>query len=257
VPQVRESVNREIGPFLLWMHQGQSRAAGQAPYGLLWELYLLPMQEHIGRIFSYIQDNALLDRRKLEETHTLKQTLLGLMGDLVRHQIMLEGFPIAYMHGDLHSRNIMVRKRRTNERGAEDSELDFKLIDLEKFRLDGDAALDAGQLLADLWLAASSLKGTNDRRPLEDLSALIGEAYAGFAAERGDTTFPIRRQLAQARALIRVAKGRTKAGAAALQESRRAPAITVAYEVLDYAKVAVTHLETVLTALRQMDAPPR
>ncbi len=255
VPQARESINREIGPFLLWMHQGQGRAAGQASDGPVWELYLLPMQRHIGRIFSYIQDNGLLDRRKLEEAHILKQTLLGLIGDLVRYQIKLEGFPVAYMHGDLHSRNIMVYRRRANERGTDDAELDFKLIDLEKFRLDGDAALDAGQLLADLWLVASSLKSANDRRPLENLSAVIEDAYAGFAAERGDTTFSIRRQLAQARALIRVAKGRTKVGAAALQESRRAPAITVAHEVLGYAREAATHLEAVAAALR--DTPLR
>ena len=250
VPQSRAAINAELGPFLLWMHEGQIRKVTTAPYGLLWELYLLPMQEHIGRIFAYIQDNGLLEQRKLENAHELKQRLLNLMGELVTHQLRLEGFPIAYMHGDLHSRNIMVRKLRQRERAEDDHELDFRLIDLEKFRLDGDAAMDGGELLADLRLAMHSLKGASDRRPLEDLIATVEATYRELAHHRGDDLFPVRMQLAQARSLIRVAKGRTKAGQAALRESRRSPAINVAYEVLDLAAEAVLHLENVLNALR-------
>lgn len=252
VPQARPFVNAELGPFLIWMHTGQMRQPRPAPYGLLWELYLLPMQSHIGRVFGYIQDNSLLEdatvQRKAEE---LKHTLLNMMGDLVRHQLALEGFPMAYMHGDLHSRNIMVRKLRTRERGMETAELDFKLIDLEKFRLEGDAALDAGELIADLVLAQSSLKGASDRRPLAELIEAVEGAYTTFAGERGDQTFSIRQQLAQARALIRVAKGRTKFGEASLRESRRAPAISVAFESLDLAQEAAVHMQAVLDALRQ------
>jgi len=249
VPQARPEIAAELGPFLIWMHAGQHRKTSPAPYGLLWELYLLPMQEHIGRIFTYIQDNALLDQRKLEQAHLLKHTLLDQMGSLVRHQLKLEGFPIAYMHGDLHSRNIMVRRLRPRERGDDTRALDFKLIDLEKLRLDGDAALDGGELLADLKLTMNSLKGASDRRPLEELSEAIAAAYAALAADRGDETFAMRLELAQARALIRVAKGRTKAGQAALLESRRAPAINIAHEALDLASAAIGHLGRVLDAL--------
>jgi hypothetical protein len=253
VPQARSALNEELGPFLTWMHRGQMRQPQPAPYGLLWDLYLLPMQEHIGRIFAFVQDNSLLEGEKnASRTNELKHRLLDQMGDLVRHQLLLEGFPLAYMHGDLHTRNIMVRKLRQRERGDGDNELDFKLIDLEKLRLDGDAALDAGELLADLQLTLAPLKGGSDRRPLLELIEAIDKHYASFAAARGDDTFPIRQQLAQARALIRVAKGRTKAGTAALLESRRAPAINVAYEVLDYATDAVGHLENVLDALHGM-----
>ncbi len=249
VPQARPEISAELGPFLIFMHAGQHRKTSPAPYGLLWELYLLPMQEHIGRVFAYIQDNALLDQRKLEQAHLLKHTLLDQMGTLVRHQFRLEGFPIAYMHGDLHSRNIMVYRLRTRERGDDSRALDFKLIDLEKLRLDGDAALDGGELLADLTLAMNSLKGASDRRPLEELIETIRAAYTSFAADRGDETFATRLELAQARALIRVAKGRTKAGYAALRESRRAPAINIAHEVLDLTAVAIDHLGRVLNTL--------
>ena len=252
VPQARPAINAELGDFLTWMHAGQLRQPRLAPYGLLWELYLLPMQGHVGRIFSYIQDNGLLDAAGAhEKADTLKHGLLDMMGDLVRHQMALEGFPIAYMHGDLHSRNIMVRKLKGRERGDEVHELDFRLIDLEKFRLEGDAALDAGELIADLNLARSSLKGASDRRPLNELIEAIEGSYLAFAEERGDTTFPIRHELAQARALIRVAKGRTKFGEASLRESRRAPAISVGYEVLDLAEEAISHLHNVLGALKE------
>lgn len=254
VPQAREAVTRELGPFLLRMHQGQAPRPRPAPYGLLWELYLLPMQEHIGRIFAYIQDNNLLEgETRQQQAEQLKRELFALMGDLVRHQLRLEGFPLAYMHGDLHSRNIMARPLKRRERGDADNELDFKLIDLEKLRLDGDAALDAGELLADLNLSRASLKGTSDRRPLNALIEALEAAYDDFARQRGDHTFPIRLQLAQARALIRVAKGRTKFGQAALLESRRAPAIGVAFEVLGYAEEAITHLRGVLDGLQGLE----
>ena len=87
------------------------------------------------------------------------------------------------------------------------------------------------------------------RRPVEDLIEKVEQVYIEFARERGDTTFPIRQQLAEAHALIRVAKGRTKFGSVSLRESRRAPAIGAAYEVLDYAEQAAVHLQNVVKTL--------
>lgn len=52
-------------------------------------------------------------------------------------------------------------------------------------------------------------------------------------------------------ALIRVAKGRTKSGEESLRESRRGPAIGVAFEILGYADQAAQHLQTVLEALQR------
>jgi hypothetical protein len=72
--------------------------------------------------------------------------------------------------------------------------------------------------------------------------------YDEFARERHDANFNTRVQLARARATIRVAKGRTKAGENALRESRRGQAIGVAHEVLRYAEQAVTYLRSVLEA---------
>jgi hypothetical protein len=255
VPQIHDAIARELGYFLLHMHRGDARQPRPAQWGLLWQLYLLPMQEHVERIFNYVRDNNLIDRKhKQPQANTLQRTLLDTIGNLVRYQQRMEEFPVAYMHGDLHTRNIMVRRLkrdRSEPTVASGRELDFKLIDLEKLRRDGDAALDAGELLVDLELAMGSLRGTSDRRPLQQLSDALTETYRVFAAERRDSMFTARMQLAKARAIIRVAKGRTKAGEVALRESRRGQAISVAHEVLRYAEAAAEHLATVKALLEQ------
>jgi hypothetical protein len=234
------------------MHRGDARPPRSATWGLLWQLYLLPMQEHVERIFNYIRDNSLLDKKnKQPQANAIQRSLLDLIGNLVRYQQKLEEFPIAYAHGDLHTRNIMVRqlkRRRDDEFREQDHELDFKLIDLEKVRRDGDAALDAGELLVDLEIMLNSLRGSSDKRPIQALIDSLNANYNEFAQERRDPNFNTRVQLARARAIIRVAKGRTKAGENALRESRRGQAISIAHEILRYAEQAVIYLESVLEA---------
>jgi hypothetical protein len=56
-------------------------------------------------------------------------------------------------------------------------------------------------------------------------------------------------RLAQARSLIRIAKGRTKQGELSLKESRRGPAVGIAFDVLDDAEQAHKFLQGVLDAL--------
>lgn len=249
VPQMQEALARELGPFLLNVHRGDTRQKRMAPWGLLWQLYLLPMQEHVERIFNYVRDNNLLERKvKLPMANELQRTLLDLLGNLVRYQMKLEAFPLAYMHGDLHTRNVMVRKLKRDSRIDAARELDFKLIDLEKLRRDGDCALDAGEILVDIELAMGSMRQSSDRRPLQQLADAMWETYGGFAEERRDASFQARVQLARARAIIRVAKGRTKAGEVALRESRRGQAIGIAHEALRHAEAAVEYLTSVLKA---------
>ena len=73
------------------MHRGDARPPRNATWGLLWQLYLLPMQEHVERIFSYIRDNSLLDRKtKQPQANAIQRTLLDLIGSLVRYQLKLE-----------------------------------------------------------------------------------------------------------------------------------------------------------------------
>ena len=250
VPQMHEALVNEIGPFLLRVHLGDVRQRHHLREGLVLQLFLLPMQQHIRRIFSYILENKLLENDKQQYALELQGTLLDMIGNLVSRQLKLEDFPLACMHGDLHSRNIMVRRLKHGENPERDNEVDFKLIDLEKFLRNGDAALDAGELLVDLELLRAPRNMAVERDPLVAMTKALENVYAGFAEEREDATFPIRLQLAQARALIRVAKGRTKQGEISLRESRRGPAVRIAFDVLHDAEVALSHLERVKAAVR-------
>jgi len=89
----------------------------------------------------------------------------------------------------------------------------------------------------------------SDRDPMVTMMKSLDNLYTGFAEEREDSTFPVRLELAQARALIRVAKGRTKQGDISLRESRKGPAIRIAFDVLNDAEAALKHLEKVMAAL--------
>lgn len=249
VPQMHESLIHELGPFLVRVHLGDVRQRRGLQDGLLLQLYLLPMQQHTRRIFSYMLENKLLESDKQKYAHDLQRTLLDVIGNLVRHQLELEDFPLACMHGDLHTRNIMVRRLKQRENPERDNEIDFKLIDLEKFRRNGDAALDAGELLVDLELLRAPRNVASDRDPLVAMMKSLDNLYAGFAEEREDATFPVRLELAQARALIRVAKGRTKQGDISLRDSRKGPAIRIAFDVLDDAEAALKHLQKVMAVL--------
>jgi hypothetical protein len=249
VPQMHEALIHELGPFLIRVHLGDVRLRRGFQEGLLLQLYLLPMQQHTRRIFGYVLENKLLESDKQKYAQHLQRTLLDVIGNLVRHQLELEDFPLACMHGDLHSRNIMVRRLKRSENPDRDNEIDFKLIDLEKFRRSGDAALDAGELLVDLELLRAPRNVASDRDPLVSVMKSLDNLYTGFAEEREDSTFPVRMELAQARALIRVAKGRTKQGDISLRESRKGPAIRIAFDVLSDAEAALQHLEKVIAVL--------
>jgi hypothetical protein len=249
VPQIQEAIVQELGSFLLRVHLGDGRTRRYVQEGLLLQLYLLPMQQHVRRVFQYVLENRLLDGedKHRKQALDLQQQLLDQIGSLVRHQLELDNFPIACMHGDLHSRNIMLRRLKRRQEG--EPEIDFRLIDLEKFRRAGDAALDAGELLVDLEILRA--RGNNDpaKDPVALLMKAIEHTYAEFAQEREDQTFAIRKQLGQARSLLRIAKGRTKQGEVALKESRKGPAIRVAYDALDDAESALQYLQQVVGSL--------
>jgi hypothetical protein len=248
VPQIHEALAHELGAFLIRVHTGDGHGRRYVQEGLLLQLYLLPMQQHVRRIFNYVLENRLLDTEEnIKNANQLQRDLLDRIGHLVRYQLELENFPIACMHGDLHSRNIMVRRLKQRREG--EGEVDFKLIDLEKFRRAGDAAMDAGELLVDLEILRATRNNDPARDPHAALIKAVEQTYSEFAKEREDSTFSLRMQLAQARSLVRVAKGRTKQGELSLKESRKGPAIRVAFDVLDDAAQALSHLDTVVGAL--------
>lgn len=244
ISQIRKTLTRELPAFLLYVHQGNDWTPLPAPRGILQELYLLPMQMHISAIFKHLRETAVLtDDTDKTAMNDLYLRLNDLCADLLRRQTALEQFPRAYMHGDLHSRNIMLRQNTRRNNG--DNELDFKLIDLEKFSPEGDAAMDLGELLVDLDLILVDIRKRNDKdHPLAILARALTDAYRGFARKRGDTLFETRVPLAQARFLFRVAKSKTRMIDVDLKRNKSAAA--TAREILRHCASAADHLESVL-----------
>jgi hypothetical protein len=162
--------------------------------------------EQISAAVEYIRRHGLTqDTRRMDGFLDINSKLQKLITSVSA----LSAFPLAFMHGDLHTRNIMVKKTRSMRRPS----YEYKLIDLEKMRQDGDAAHDAGQLLVDLELLP--LHGEAKRQKSVDIglvkfSDFIESGYIRFATERGDGEFRTRLELAKARAIIRIMKGRFK-----------------------------------------------
>ncbi|MEP7293980.1 MAG: hypothetical protein ABI835_19490 [Chloroflexota bacterium] len=244
IPQIQKALTRELPGFLLYMHQGSDWNTAPAPHGIIQDLYLLPLQMHISAIFKHLRDSAVLtDDADKQAVSDLYVRLNDLCADILRRQSGLEKFPRAYMHGDLHSRNIMLRQNL--RRNPSDRELDFKLIDLEKFSTDGDAAMDLGELLVDLDMLLVDIRKRNDKdHPLAILSRTLTDAYRTFAQQRHDDGFEARVPLGQARFAIRVAKSKTRMIDSDLQRNKSA--VATAREILRHCEAAADYLDRVL-----------
>ncbi|MCL4248334.1 MAG: phosphotransferase [Anaerolineae bacterium] len=238
-----------LGDFLLTMHRGDGKGHGIASNNHLREMYTLPMLQHLEFIANQVQKSRNLVNGRFGAFDELEQKLDDLLGDIMRQQRKLERFPLALMHGDLHSRNIMIRIVQNEGVSRSDADLQFRLIDLENMRLDGDAAHDAGQLLVDLTLMPTNVRGASlHRSVLEKLETMRGSLernYLEFARERHDDSFPIRLELARARAYIRIAKGRTKRSVASHRERELQQAAGELIVVTNLVESAGYHLENV------------
>ncbi|HVU11891.1 MAG TPA: hypothetical protein VHD90_11460 [Phototrophicaceae bacterium] len=249
IPQIQKALTRELPQFLIYTHQAGGWNTIPAPTGIIQDMYLLPMQMHVSGIFKYLRESGvLMDDAEKAAVTALFVRINDLCADLVRRQYELEKFPRAYMHGDLHSRNIMIRLNA--RRNPQERELDFKLIDLEKFSAEGDAAMDLGELLVDLELLLRDLHKQNDRQhPLALLARALTDAYGDFARQRRDDLFNLRVPLAQARFSIRVAKGKTRLVDLDLKRSKHSAALATAREILRHCTAAADYLESVVTAV--------
>jgi hypothetical protein len=237
------TLSRELGDFLIAFHRGGGAKRAIEP-GLLRDLYLMPMQGYVRQIFPFLTDYDLLSAEQQQQTLLLQDALYDLIGGMVRKPLQFEALPVAYMHGDLHSRNIMIRKLSRNGHYQERQE--FKLIDLEKLRRDGDAALDLGELLSDLEiLGVNKLRQRPNYDPVLKLAAGLEKSYLRYARDREDTMFTQRLSLARAWAMLRFAKGNTRHGVQWLQQKRTRQARNTADEVLHFTRRAYEHLQKI------------
>ena len=248
--QIQKALTRELPGFLLYTHHGAEHAAVPAAPGIVQDLYLLPMQTGISTIFRCLRDHSVaIEDKRREAANDLYLRLNALCADLLHHQVQLEKFPKAYMHGDLHSRNIMLRQ---NARGNNlDHELNFKLIDLEKFTVNGDAAMDLGELLVDLELLLLDIRNRSDRHqhPLATLSRTLFDAYRDFARDRQDDLFEVRVPLAQARFSIRIAKGKARLIDPSEANTKAGTTEDTVADILRHCEAAADYLDTVLAKI--------
>lgn len=105
-------------------------------------------------------------------------------------------FPRTVMHGDLNLHNIMLHEAR-----PEMGDIDFRLIDLDKFRLVGDCAYDLGELLVDIEMLYADYV-------LPEVVLQVGwsleKAFQQAATQHQDWSFPVRLSLAKARSLLKL-----------------------------------------------------
>lgn len=248
---ITASLQKNLGAFLLRIHQAKMYPAEYVPRGIIYDLYLRPMQDNIATAFNYLWQYKLLVTDENQRIATLvHQKLVEELADLTRHQFELQQFPAALMHGDLHTRNIMIRRNANQSSG--DVDLDFKLIDLEKVRLDGDPALDIGQFWVDVRVTLGETSASvENQSPLRAVLTQVEKSYLDFAQLRQDRNFEMRYELAKARAYVRIAKGKTRQIEQQLRLGRRGPAMDIVKAMLQHSEHAARHLQSVLKGFNQ------
>jgi hypothetical protein len=244
-----------LSEFLLNIHRGDGEMPPYSSHNHLRELYLLPMLQHLNYLAAHVQNRDIYSEDHIGRFNHAEAQLSQCIAGVMQYQQQVQRFPVAYMHGDLHSRNIMIRTQQKQGGApgvARPAEFDFKLIDLESLRADGDAAHDAGQLIIDLNLLPLTTKKSLHRSvsgKLADLQHELVQAYLDFAHERGDESFLTRLMLAKARALLRIAKGRAKRTEKHLQRREYQHAQAAIIEILNLTEEAVEHVREAYDAV--------
>jgi hypothetical protein len=245
--QHHSEVGDKLANFLLRMHEGGSTRINPAPRSLFRELYLGKFLEHVDRVFEFLAEHAPAERRPA--LRTTQDQMFEMIAQILHHQRRLEGFSQSYMHGDLHLRNIMVAGLRGETRHEPNLRgMVFKLIDLEFMRADGDAAFDAGQLVTDVSLIAPTLR--HHGQGLLRLASTLERAYSEFAERRSDAMFGVRLELAKARALMRIAKGRAKRGQRYHAADNQHLLGQLCGQVIENVDAASTALQVVVSAMQ-------
>ncbi len=230
-----DEIADQLTMFLWRMHTGGRGQAQEVSPSLLREIYLRKMMEYVDRIFDFISERELVNNQEMiAET---QQGLFHEIGQLIKKHGEIGRFPAAVMHGDLHMRNIMVKGMNPGTNGHL-HEMVFRLIDLEYMNALGDAAFDAGQIIMDIDLISREETRFENRTQLQKLGKKITEIYEGFGVTRQDSTFALRIELAKARALLRIAKGKVKRGSQYHKARQSAQAVKIAEDVLVHAMEA-------------------
>lgn len=217
-----------------------------APAGLIRTLYLKPMWRYIETIFQVYQlpavQQQLSERGWNEhmETEETERVMRAMVAELYTNELTLNRFDTSCMHGDLHTRNIMLNMTQP--------QIWLKLIDLEKFMKHGDYVMDVGQLVTNLKLLAAEMPQKEKRQPINEMATEILNTYDRYADSRHDELYPIRLALAEAIAKLRIGNGQAKS-AQWMIHTRPDTAIDLLLEALERAEHAESDLEYTLDLL--------
>ncbi len=211
------------------------------------QLYFEPLWRYVESAYSlFNQPQIQLQLRRqygrlndLTAVQERERVLRRALAQLYQHEVLLNRFPAVYMHGDLHTRNIMLRLPEEHN-----EHIEFKFIDLEKLIEGGDYACDIGELCVSLKVLE-----TNDRceRAIQqfagNIKQIISDDYLRLAATIRDRRFPARLALSEARTWLRIAHGKSKEGTLRLREGKVAEATDIVIDVLTLADYACRDLE--------------
>lgn len=209
-----QAITEQLVMFLKQIYH--SSTSGQQPRNLIEELYLCPIERMLAKLYRF--------RAYLLGFDEIATNIHGLLTCLRKRCLIDESFSPTIMHGDLHLRNIMLREIR-----PETGDIDFRLIDLNKFRPAGDLAYDLGELIVDI-----ETRYATDCLPYSVLSLqeTLVTAIDLDAQQRGDRSFAMRLALAKARSLLKLIEldvkqilGRLNISASRIQPKESSPLI--------------------------------
>lgn len=254
LPHAGEYFDRLCSDMLLYL-DAFHRPNGQVklrPNEISRTLYLEPAWRYTNTIFNLFRVPAIKKRLRennwpVEKSMKLERDLRSVLVKLYSYEVILNYFPPTYMHGDMHSRNIMVKSPN-----AGGYDFAFHFIDLEKFMAEGDYACDVGELSANLDIFAESEREVRTVERTRRLEQLLQKKYEEFAHDLNDGFYPIRFSLAKARTFLRIAHGKSKQGTLRWEEGRILEALDSVYAALQLADRALEHLANTYDQLREV-----
>ncbi|MBN1963799.1 MAG: aminoglycoside phosphotransferase family protein [Anaerolineae bacterium] len=247
-----ESLGGDLIAFLQQFHQLPTRSLDTSRKELARELYFKPIWRYVDTVYALFNEFRVQDYLREEDmaalgsARELEQGLRELMTYLYQHERILDQFPVTYMHGDLHTRNIMVHPPVAN------GDLRFRFIDLEKFMVEGDYACDVGQLSVNLILLATDGRDRSIGQLVTAIERELKRTYEQIAEQIGDRYYPIRLALSECRARLRIAHGSSKDGLMRLKQKQIDKAAEIVLQALVLAELARRDLEYVKRLLEQV-----
>ncbi len=249
VQDINEAFTAALLNRLEQIHRLPSRSVHTDRAGQVRRLYFEPLWRYTEVVFDlYHHGGAALlagnTRPAVVDAAQNERGLRSAITGLYEQEPALSQFTSCAMHGDLHTRNIMLQ--------AHPDETLIRFIDLEKFSRNGDYAIDVGQLSVNLKIVSSNA-AKQKKQPITTIEDALIKRYDERAQQAEDRYYPARLAAAKARARLRIANGLVK-GARDLVRTRSTIAGDMLADALEHAWLARGDLEFALGLLRKLQS---